>query len=242
MAFGGSSSSFTLPHTHNNALSNDGGALSQTLTFMGADVLYSLITDNTAQVNTNTANIATNTADIATNTADIAAIATPAWSRIVNQSQAGGSAQFNVTGLTSTSKYLMFTFAGKFGGGDKLFLRFGTGGSIDTGSNYSYRTGRNGTYSGSGSSTAIELMTATSGGNNDFFVSGFMQLNAPSDGSGTADYRLGNLTIAQNDTTPDNYQTSFQWNQSATPITDIRFYANGGNDISGTLCVYESQD
>ena len=71
MSFGGSSSSFTLPHTHNNSLSNDGGALSQTLTFMGGVTLYSLITDNTAQVNTNTANIATNTTNIAINTAAI---------------------------------------------------------------------------------------------------------------------------------------------------------------------------
>jgi len=71
MSFGGSSSSFTLPHTHNNALSNDGGALSQTLTFMGGVTLYSLITDNTAQVNTNTANIATNTTNIAGLTANM---------------------------------------------------------------------------------------------------------------------------------------------------------------------------
>lgn len=73
MSFGGSSASFTLPHTHNNALPNDGGALSETLTFMGSNVLYSLITDNTAQVNTNTTNIAALTANIgkwsATNTA-----------------------------------------------------------------------------------------------------------------------------------------------------------------------------
>lgn len=44
MAFGGSASSFTLPHTHNNTLQNDGGALSQSLTYMGSNTLYSLIT------------------------------------------------------------------------------------------------------------------------------------------------------------------------------------------------------
>lgn len=235
MAFGGSSSSFTLPHTHNNALSNDGGALSQTLTFMGADVLYSLITDNTAQVNTNTANIATNTAAIA------ALPTSTAWNRIVNQTQAGGSANFNVTGLTSTKKYLMFNFAGSFGGFDKLRLRFGSGGSIDTGANYSWRSGKDGSFSGATGDT-IEIMTANSGGNNDFFVSGFMQLNAPSDGSGTADSRIGNLTTSQNDTTVNNIQTSFEWDDSATPMTDIRFYASGGNDISGTLNIWESQD
>tara|TARA_R110000851_G_scaffold38306_3_gene98415 strand:- start:826 stop:1128 length:303 start_codon:yes stop_codon:yes gene_type:complete len=81
MSFGGSSSSFTLPHTHNNSLSNDGGALSQTLTFMGGVTLYSLITGtpdpqtaiNTAAIGTNTTNIAALTANIgkwsATNTA-----------------------------------------------------------------------------------------------------------------------------------------------------------------------------
>ncbi len=46
MAFGGSSSSFTLPHTHNQTLANDGGTLSETLTDMGAVTLLSLITDN----------------------------------------------------------------------------------------------------------------------------------------------------------------------------------------------------
>jgi len=73
MSFGGSSSSFTLPHTHNNSLSNDGGALSQTLTFMGGVTLYSLITAADPQTATNTTNIAALTANIgkwsATNTA-----------------------------------------------------------------------------------------------------------------------------------------------------------------------------
>jgi hypothetical protein len=74
MTFGGSSSSNTLPHTHNQALASDGGQLSQTLTDMNGVTLYSLITDNSADIATNTADIATNTADIATNTADIAAL------------------------------------------------------------------------------------------------------------------------------------------------------------------------
>ena len=70
-----------------------------------------------------------------------------------------------------------------------------------------------------------------------------MQLNAPSDGTGTADTRIGNLTTTQNDTGAfANIQTSFEWDNSTTPITDIRFYANGGNDISGTLNIWESQD
>ena len=81
MAFGGSTSSNTLPHTHNQTAVNDGGQLSQTLTDMGAVTLFSLIsgaTDpqtaiNTAGIATNTGNIATNSGDIATNVAAIAA-------------------------------------------------------------------------------------------------------------------------------------------------------------------------
>jgi len=235
MPFSGGGNTPLTNHVHDNN-PGEGGALSTTLTLMGPDVLYSLITDNTAQVNANTANIAANTAAIA------ALPTSTAWTRIVNQTQTGGSSNFNVTGLTSTKKYLMFNFAGSFGGGDRLRLRFGTGGSIDTGNNYDWRSGRNGSYSGGSSDDKIEIMTATSGGNDDFFVSGFMQLNAASDGSGTANTRLGNITTNQNDSTPDVYLTSFEWNNSATPITDIRFYAGSGNDIRGTLNIWESQD
>ena len=82
MAFGGSSSSATLPHTHNQTLANDGGQLSQTLTDMNGVTLYSLITGavdpqtaiNTAAIATNTGNIATNTTDIATNATAIAGL------------------------------------------------------------------------------------------------------------------------------------------------------------------------
>lgn len=82
MAFGGSSSAFTLPHTHNQTLANDGGTLSQTLTDMGAVTLFSLISGsidpqtaiNTGNIATNTGNIATNTADIATNVTAIAGL------------------------------------------------------------------------------------------------------------------------------------------------------------------------
>ena len=60
MAFGGGGSSTpeTLAHTHNAALSGDGGDLSETLTDMNGVALYSLITDNSAAVAANTAAIA----------------------------------------------------------------------------------------------------------------------------------------------------------------------------------------
>ena len=82
MSFGGSSSSVTLPHTHNQTLAGDGGQLSQLLTDMNGVTLYSLITGavdpqtaiNTAAIATNTGNIATNTTDIATNATAIAGL------------------------------------------------------------------------------------------------------------------------------------------------------------------------
>jgi len=58
MAFGGSTASNTLPHTHNETLINDGGQLSETLTDMNGVELFSLITDNSAAVAANTAAIA----------------------------------------------------------------------------------------------------------------------------------------------------------------------------------------
>ena len=58
MSFGGSSASFTLPHTHNQTLANDGGTLSQALTDMGAVTLFSLISGATdPQTGINTADI-----------------------------------------------------------------------------------------------------------------------------------------------------------------------------------------
>ena len=82
MSFGGSSATFTLPHTHNQTLVNDGGQLSQALTDMNGVTLYSLITGavdpqtaiNTGNIATNTGNIATNTANIATNVTAIAGL------------------------------------------------------------------------------------------------------------------------------------------------------------------------
>ena len=75
MSFGGSSATFTLPHTHNQTLVNDGGTLSQALTDMGAVTLFSLISGAVdPQTAINTGNIATNTADIATNVSAIAGL------------------------------------------------------------------------------------------------------------------------------------------------------------------------
>tara|TARA_R110001583_G_scaffold137769_2_gene289348 strand:- start:977 stop:2053 length:1077 start_codon:yes stop_codon:yes gene_type:complete len=169
-------------------------------------------------------------------------IVTPAWKRIVYQQQTGGSANFNVTGLTSTAQYMMFTFAGSFGGNDNLRFRFGTGGSIDTGTSYEWKSGFNGTFAGEASSTMIEVNPSDFESDRKFFLSGTMQWNSAEDGSGTANSRIGTFTTAgERDSTINNYTTSFQYFESGTPITDVRFYANGGNDIRGTLAMYESQ-
>jgi len=56
MSFGGGGSSAIGNHVHNNN-PGQGGELSKTLTLMGSDILFTLITDNSAQVATNTADI-----------------------------------------------------------------------------------------------------------------------------------------------------------------------------------------
>ena len=80
MSFSGGGQSPLINHVHDNN-PGSGGALSTTLTLMGPDVLYTLITGatdpqtaiNTAAIGTNTTNIAALTANIgkwsATNTA-----------------------------------------------------------------------------------------------------------------------------------------------------------------------------
>jgi len=255
MAFGGSSSSKTLPHTHNQTLANDGGTLSTTLTDMGAVTLFSLIsgaTDpqtaintaaiatNVTNISTNATNIASNVTAIAANTAAIAAIPASAWTRIVNQTQSGVGGNFNVTGLTSTAKFMMFNFAGKFGGNDNLRIRFGTGGSIDTGTSYRYRSLQNGT-GGQITDNNIEINSSDFETDRRFSLSGFMQWNAAAEGTGTAATRIGTFVAGGLANGFSAYQTSFEYLESGTPITDVRFYASGGNDLDGTLNMWESQ-
>ena len=130
MAFGGSVSANTKPHTHNQTLVDDGGDLSETLTDMNGVALYSLITDNSAAVATNTADIATNTADIATNTAAIAAIAAiPAgvilmWSGSVVSIPAGWDICDGTNGTINLSNKFVRsgTSIGTTGGADTVTL------------------------------------------------------------------------------------------------------------------------
>jgi len=69
MSFGGGGSSALGNHVHDNN-PGQGGQLSKTLTLMGGDILYNLITDNSAQVAINTADITTNATAIAGLTAN----------------------------------------------------------------------------------------------------------------------------------------------------------------------------
>mgnify|MGYP006105868099 FL=1 len=69
MSFGGGGSSAIGNHVHDNN-TGQGGQLSKTLTLMGGDILYNLITDNSAQVAINTADITTNATSIAGLTAN----------------------------------------------------------------------------------------------------------------------------------------------------------------------------
>ena len=78
LSFGGGGTSAIGNHVHDNN-PGEGGALSKTLTLMGADILFDLITNatdpqtaiNTGNIATNVTNIATNTSNIATNTGSI---------------------------------------------------------------------------------------------------------------------------------------------------------------------------
>jgi len=165
----------------------------------------------------------------------------PAWNRIINQSQPGGSSNFNVTGLTSTAKFMMFSFAGSFGGNDQLRIRFGTGGSIDTGTSYKWVTGTNGSYQSSTGDTFIQINSGNFETNRNFFLSGFMQWNATEDGSGTANTRIGNFETTGLANGFQKFTTGFEYLESTTPITDVRFYGNTGHDLRGTLNMWESQ-
>ena len=74
MSFGGGGSSAIGNHVHDNN-PGEGGALSKTLTLMGPDILFDLITNATdPQTAINTSNIATNVTNIATNATAIAGL------------------------------------------------------------------------------------------------------------------------------------------------------------------------
>ena len=70
MSFGGGGGIVGVSNHVHSAAVGEGGVLSKTLTLMGADVLFTLITDNSAQVAINTADITTNSSAIAGLTAN----------------------------------------------------------------------------------------------------------------------------------------------------------------------------
>ena len=136
---------------------------------------------------------------------------------------------------------MMFNFSGKFGGNDNLRIRFGTGGSIDTGTTYRYNALTNGAPNLQSTADHIEINSADFETDRRVTLSGFMQWNAAADGTGTASTRIGTFVAGGLANGFSAYQTSFEYLESGTPITDVRFYASGGNDLDGTLNMWESQ-
>jgi microcystin-dependent protein len=125
LAFGGGGSSTpeTIAHTHNAALSGDGGDLSETLTDMNGVALYSLITDNSAAVAANTVNIAANTAAIAA-IAEIPTGVILMWSGSVVSIPAGWDLCDGTSGTVNlTNKFVRSgTSIGTTGGADTVTL------------------------------------------------------------------------------------------------------------------------
>ena len=159
-----------------------------------------------------------------------------AFTEIANQSQGGGANQVNVVSLTNQGDFVYFQFAFSFGvQTDALRLRLGVGGAVDTGSSYRYNLSTDGgTFADSGAGvTFIELTSGNATG--DMYGTGFMQLNAPE--NTTLGTRTGYVVTYRAGQT---FQTSFNYAESTSPITNWRFYATTGNDIMGSVNIWAS--
>ena len=163
-----------------------------------------------------------------------AAASAGAWTRISNHSQPGGSNQFNISGLSNTGDFLYFQGYFSFGGSDYLKLRMGTGGAISTGSVYSYNISYNGGTSSYSTGTSIVCQQGAS--SQDTYVCGCLNLDA-SESPTTLTQREGILWTYR---TSENTCVGFAYEDGNTPLTDIRFYSNGGNDIEGTINLFAS--
>ena len=163
-----------------------------------------------------------------------AAASAGAWTRISNHSQPGGSNQFNISGLSNTGDFLYFQGYFSFGGSDYLKLRMGTGGAISTGSVYSYNISYNGGTSSYSTGTSIVCQQGAS--SQDTYVCGCLNLDA-SESPTTLTQREGILWTYR---TSENTCVGFAFEDGNTPLTDIRFYSNGGNDIEGTINLFAS--
>jgi len=160
-----------------------------------------------------------------------------AWNQIVNDTQGGGANQINIDSLSDTGAFIMFQGLYAVGGSDEIRLRFGVGGSVDTGSNYSYEITNNG--GASSTPTGVSYITLNNGDStNPTYISGVMNLDCDETGSGIG-VRRGYVLSRR---TSQQTIVSFQWDDDTSPLTNIRFYTNGGNDITGSTQVWASGD
>ena len=98
---------------------------------------------------------------------------TTAWEELASVDLSGGAATTLSSGTFTPKKYLMIqAFCDAASGATDRKLIVGTGGSIDTGGNYSRRRADNGTDSASASSSRI-MSLADGAAAGEFFVEGF---------------------------------------------------------------------
>ena len=159
-----------------------------------------------------------------------------AWNRIANQQQTGGSSTFTISSLSSTGKFLEFKACLGSGGSDSERLRFGSGGTVDTGANYSYEITTNNAVTQTNSGvTNIVLVNGNSA--QDVYLSGSMSLDASASGTGTG-VRRGTILVRRG---AEQSFVTFEWNNSTSPLTDFQFYCNSGNDILGDVSLWASE-
>lgn len=161
-----------------------------------------------------------------------------AWNRIANVSQTGGSSTFSISGLSSTGLFLEFQGAFSVGASDEIRMRLGTGGVVVAGASYNWETSTNGTLNSNIGSTSVILQSGSSG--NFTYLSGTMMLDAGNAGSGPNGVRAGTITSRRGN---EQSLTTFQFANALpnSPLSDIQFFTNGGNDLNGTVNVWASE-
>jgi hypothetical protein len=161
---------------------------------------------------------------------------TQSWTRIADQQQTGGSSTFTISSLSSTGKFLEFKACLGSGGSDSQRLRFGIGGTVDTGNHYSYEITTNSSAVQTNSGVSyINLVNGNSSA--DVFLSGSMSLDAAYSGTGVG-VRRGTILVRRS---AEQSFVTFQWDDDSTPLTDIQFFNWSGNDITGDISVWASQ-
>jgi len=162
-----------------------------------------------------------------------------AWNRIANVTQTSGSSTFSISGLSSTGLFLEFQGAFSVSASDEIRMRLGTGNVVSTGAGYSWeRTDNSGVTQTSAATTSIVFQNSTSA--NWTYISGTMMLDAGNAGSGPNGTRAGTMLSRRSS---EQSFTTWQWNNGLpnSPLTDIQFYTNSGNDLNGTVNIWASE-